>query len=270
MRYKVLALDLDGTLTNAKKEITPKTKFAINQVIKAGMSVVLASGRPILGIQRLADELELYKYGGYILAYNGGKIVDCKKHKIIFQETIPMIYYHDICKCAHIFGVNALTYNDTGVISESDTAQYVVQESYNNGIPLIKVESLEDAVTKPVTKFMIVGEPDRLNKVFDYMSINYKGVLNIFFSEPYFIEVMPPGVEKSTALGVLLKYLHLDKEALVACGDGLNDITMLQYSGLSIAMENAHEETKKYADYITLSNENDGVAYAINKFIING
>ena len=86
MEYKLIALDLDGTLTNSEKHITPRTKAALMEAQKRGVRLVLASGRPTFGIMPLAKELELARYGGFILAFNGGKIVDCKTGKTVFEK----------------------------------------------------------------------------------------------------------------------------------------------------------------------------------------
>ena len=270
MSYKMIALDLDGTLTNSKKEVTKETKSAIRRVAKQGIAVVLASGRPLIGIQPVADDLELSKFGGYLIAYNGGQIFDCKQKKTIFQSLLPKQYYAELCKLAKQYQVYALTYNDTSVVAESDQDFYVRKEAYNNSVRIQKVESLEKYVSYSVTKFMIVGEPEKLNLLFESIKKIYKGVLGVFFSEPYFLEIVPTGIEKAEALRWLLQRLDLKKEDLIAFGDGLNDIPMLEYAGFSVAMENAYPKVKEKADYITLSNDENGVAKAMESLIFRG
>lgn len=266
----MLALDLDGTLTNSKKEISDKNVEYIHKAQEAGVSIILASGRPVIGIKSVADRLNLWKSGGYILAYNGGQIIDCLKGKDLLKKTIPSEFNHDICEIINRYKVYPLTYNDIGVICENSTDKYVKREAYNNGIDVIKVGSLEREVSEPVVKFMVVGKPEELNKAYNYLKILFEGKLNVFFSEPYFLEITPLGIEKASALENLSNMLGYTSINMMACGDGLNDIPMLQYAGISVAMENAYEETKKYADFISYSNENDGVALAIDKFIIRG
>ncbi len=267
-KYRLLALDLDGTLTNHQKQVSDKNKLYIRRAQEAGVDIILASGRPVIGIENVARALDLYHTGGYILAYNGGQIIDCKTGKSLVERFIPMSYYHDICDVIHHFRAFPLTYNDVGVICENDEDMYVKKEGYNNSVPVIKVPSLEAEVRKPVVKFMVVGEPSELAKAKIHLEQRFKGLLNIFFSEPYFMEVTPPGIEKASALAELIKILNVPREALMACGDGLNDIPMLEYAGFSVAMDNAYEETKKVADYIAPSNESDGVAEAIERFIL--
>ena len=267
-KYRLLALDLDGTLTNHQKQVSEKNKLYIRRAQEIGVDVILASGRPVIGIENVARALGLYHTGGYILAYNGGQIIDCKTGHSLVERFIPMEYYHDICDVIHHFRAYPLTYNDFGVICENDEDRYVQKEGYNNSVPIIKVPSLEAEVRKPVVKFMVVGEPDELLKAKAHLQQRFDGLLNLFFSEPYFMEVTPPGIEKASALAELLKILNVPRESLMACGDGLNDIPMLEYAGFSVAMDNAYEETKKVADYIAPSNEDDGVAEAIRRFIL--
>lgn len=267
-QYKLLALDLDGTLTNSEKKISEKNKKYIKKAQEKGVSIILASGRPVLGIQKIADELNLKQMGGYILAYNGGQIIDCKTGKDLIRQMVPQKYYADICSVNRFFQVYPLTYNKNGVICEDDESPYVKKEAFNNSIPIIKVDSLIDYVKEPVVKFMVVGEPKELDRAYRYMKEKFAGKLNIFFSEPYFLEVAPPNIEKSSALKKLLEILNIKRNELMACGDGLNDIPMLDFAGWAVAMENAYPETKLHADYISASNDDDGVAEAIEKFII--
>lgn len=266
---KLLALDLDGTLTNSEKHVSQKNRDYIRRAQEKGIKVILASGRPVIGIKGVADELDLWTMGGYILAYNGGHIIDCKTGEDLVKRTIPMEYVHDICDVIHRFPVYPLCYNDIGVICENDTDRYVHKEGYNNSIPIIKVDSLEAQITEPVVKFMVVGDPEQLMHAHRYLRKKFEGKLNVFFSEPYFMEITPLGIEKASALARLSEILGTTAEQMMACGDGLNDIPMLEYAGLSVAMRNAYEETQKVADYITAgTNEEDGVAEAIQRFIL--
>lgn len=270
MKYKVLALDLDGTLTNTQKIITEKTKKALRRAItEKGIIIVLASGRPVLGIKHLAEEIELDKLGGYILAFNGGQIIDCRTGEYVFERIVPAEYQNEVCCAIRDHGVVPLTYDELGVVAEDDQDKYVIKEAYNNAIPIKKVPDLAAHVTWPVAKFMGVGEPDKLGPCETDMQKQFEGRLSVFRSEPYFLEITPPGVKKDMALGKLLEHLGCAREELMAVGDGLNDIPMLKFAGLAVAMENAYPEVKELADFVTLSNDEDGVAAAVEKFILD-
>lgn len=118
MQYKVLALDLDGTLTNTEKVITPRTKAALQEAARRGVCIVLASGRPTVGIEPLARELELEKYGGCILSYNGGKIIDCRTGQTLVQHAFPADLIEPVCTFSRYWNVVPLTYDKNGIVTE--------------------------------------------------------------------------------------------------------------------------------------------------------
>lgn len=267
MIIEALALDLDGTLTNSKKEITPRTKKAVSAAMAKGINIILASGRPILGIAPIAKELGLYENGGYILAYNGGQIIDCKRNKVIFENSLPAKYNADIFKIAEEFGVHALTYDPKGVAALSDTAEFVIKEAYNNAIPISVYGTLEKISTIPSVKLMVVGEPEKIAPVLAFLKKKFDDEISVFLSEPYFIEITAPGVEKSSSLTWLIEHLGVDRAHLCCIGDGLNDISMLKFAGCAVAMANAYDEVKSVADYVTESNNADGVAVFLEKMV---
>ncbi|MCH3918200.1 MAG: Cof-type HAD-IIB family hydrolase [Spirochaetia bacterium] len=266
--FRLLALDLDGTLTNSEKQITAKTFEVVTKVLQLGVNIVLASGRPVLGINPIAKQLQLYRLGGFILANNGGYVLDCKKRKIVSEQLISQIYYSEICSMARAYNIQPLTYNEKGVLAESLVDPYIQKEAFNNGTIIQKVDCLENSISKEVPKFMIVGNPRLIEKALNPIKKHFSGVLNVFLSEPYFIEIVPLGVEKAHSLHKLLIYLGLRRENLIAIGDGLNDLPMLKYAGFSIAMGNACDTVKENVNAVTRSNDEDGVAFALEKFIL--
>lgn len=268
MNIQILALDLDGTLTNNDKKITKRTKESLWKAMREGVKVVLASGRPTIGMLPLAKELKLKEFGGYILAYNGATIIDCKTDKVIYGNVLPMECIATINDVAKQFKVCTLTYDGNDVISEDETNPYVLKECFINKTKVHRVNDLAKAVKAPVAKCLIVGEHEQLLPVREELKKLFKDQLNIFFSEPFFLEIMPMGVEKASSLAKLLSILKYDRSNLMACGDGLNDLTMLEYAGLGVAMGNGCQEAKEIADVVTLSNEEDGVALAVEKYIL--
>lgn len=268
MKYKAIALDLDGTLLNSKKELSNKNKEVIMKAAKAGVKIILASGRPVPGIKKIAKQLHLEEVGGYILAYNGGMIIDCKTGEVVRRVTVPEKYYADILRCANKFNVSTLTYDSEGIITNDENHEYVKLEAKINSIPIRQVFHLEEeAQLDPPVKFLCVGEHKVLRNVEEKLNEKFNGDVNVFFSEPFFLEIMPQGIEKASSLEILLGSLGIDRKHLIACGDGFNDIPMMRYAGLSVAMANAQDETKEWADFIAPSNDEDGVAVAIEKFI---
>lgn len=269
MKYKVLALDLDGTLTNSEKIITPRTKKALRAAAAKGVCIVLASGRPTAGIWPLARELDLDRIGGCILSYNGGKIIDCQSGQTLVQTAFPPDLIEPVCTYARYWNVVPVTYDKDGVVHEKASNPYVKEEGRNNQVSMREVENLAAEVTWPINKILLVGDPVDMPHVEELMQQKFSGKLSIYRSMPFFIEIMPLGVEKSASLALLLRSKGFGPESLMACGDGWNDLPMIEYAGLGVAMGNAVPSVKAAAQYITADNDHDGVGEAIEKFILN-
>lgn len=266
-RYKAIALDIDGTLLNSRKEVTPEVLRQVRRLQDAGVPVMIASGRPEQGISHVAKSIGMDTLGGYILSFNGGKITEFKSGRVVYNKTIPVEYNDEIIDYAvKIPESTVLTYENGAIITENPEIEYVAVESQVVRMPVKKVASLKERAVFPVNKFLVVGNPQILQREVGPMAEKFQGRLNIFQSEPFFIEVVPLGIDKAESLDYLLSTLGFTGEELLACGDGGNDITMIKYAGMGVAMENACEEVKKAAQYITDSCDNDGVAKAIEKF----
>lgn len=266
--YYIIVLDLDGTLTNSKKVITPRTKDALMKVQCIGKKIVLASGRPTGGVVHLADELRLDVFGGYILSFNGGHIINYADGSIVYDKTVPMELTEPIYKEALALGLQIVTYNDSEIILGSEGDRYTDLESSVNHMPMRKVKDFVKVVDFPVNKFLLTGEPDKVLAAQGHMREKFGDRLNIFRSEPYFLEMMPQSIDKAYSLGILLDYMRTDRTHMICCGDGYNDRSMVQMAGLGVAMANAQEEIKEVADYITKSNDEDGIAEVVCKFML--
>ena len=267
MKYKLLVLDLDGTLTNSKKKITDRTRNTLIEAQKRGVKIVLASGRPTYGVAPLANALELNRYEGYILSYNGGEIIDWKTGELMYKKWLENDILPYLYKCAKENGFAIVTYDHEFVLTESPDDEYVLKEALLNVMKIKKVDNFLEVIPRPITKCLIVGEPKRLEILEKEMYGQLKDKMGVFRSEPYFLELVPKGIDKAQSLSVLLKEIGLAKEEMIAIGDGFNDLSMIQYAGLGIAMANAQPIVRENADFITLSNDEDGVAYAVEKFI---
>lgn len=267
MKYKIIVLDLDGTLTNNKKEITPHTLEVLIRAQEQGIKVVLASGRPTYGIVPLAEKLQLSKYEGYILAYNGGEIIDWKTGELMYKNLLDHDVLPYLYKCAKDNNFAIVTYDGEYVLTEHPDDEYVLKEAILNVMKIKKVENFLEAVKHPIAKCLIVGEPTRLAELEKEMYEHLKDRMGVFRSEPYFLELVPKGIDKAQSLAVLLKELGMTKDEMIAIGDGFNDLSMIKFAGMGVAMGNAQQIVKDNADFITLTNEEDGAAYAIEKFI---
>ncbi len=266
MKYKLIVLDLDGTLTNSKKEITPRNRETLIRMQEQGIRVVLASGRPTYGIVPLANELRMNEFGGFILSYNGGEIIDWATQETVYENVLPNEVVPVLYECARTHRLSILTYDGAEIITENPQDPYVQKEASLNKMAVRKTNHFLTDITLPVAKCLIVGDADKLIPLEAELSLRLQGHINVFRSEPYFLELVPQGIDKALSLAVLLKKTGVAREEVIAMGDGYNDLSMIQFAGLGIAMGNAQEPVKKAANYITLSNEEDGVAEAIDKF----
>ena len=266
MKYKLLVLDLDGTLASSDHVILPETKEALIDAQKKGLKIVLASGRPTPGVLPLAIELDLAKYGGFILSYNGGHMMDASGN-VIHEVYLKPEESHEIYDLAKELGANIMAYHNQDIFTE-DYEKYIQMEADINGMNLNQVENFKEAVIHDSMKNMMTGEPDHLAEVEHQFKQALSHRFSISRSLPFFLEVMPHGINKATCLEKLLDLLGLDASEMVACGDGYNDIQMIQLAGLGVAMENAVDELKHVADYVTKSNDDNGIAHVVETFIL--
>lgn len=264
--YRAIALDLDGTLTNHDKVVTQKTCEALLQAEAEGVVIILASGRPTYGIEPVAECLELDKRGGYILSYNGGNIVNAKTGEKLFaqflpDEVIPILYRYAKEKNHALLG-----YAGNEIITEMPDDPYVKEESRINKMNIRKVENLFEALEPHPTKLLMTGDPADMLKAENELSEILGDRMDIFRSAPFFLELVPKGIDKAKSLLRLLSEINLTPADMIAFGDGYNDLSMLKLAGMGVAMQNAAPEVRAEADYITLSNEEDGVAAALEHF----
>ena len=269
MAIKMIALDLDGTLTNSRKEVTEHTKDVLQQAARKGAAVALASGRPMLGVTRIADFLELDKVGGIVMAYNGGYIIDWKTKKVINLVTFNRKYIPEALQISYKYNMPLITYSDTEILTEGPLDEWSHKEEINCATTITQVRDLYSYVDFPIVKMMLAGEPEALKAPEKEIAEQFEGRLDVYRADPHFLELMPKGINKSAGVAKIAEYLGVKQEEVMACGDANNDIPMLEYAGLSVAVANASESAKAVSKFISLSNDEDGVAYAVEKFVLN-
>ena len=259
----MIALDLDGTLTNHDKVVTPLTRAALLKAQDNGAIVVLASGRPTYGIEPVADCLQLDKRGGYILSYNGGKIVDWHTRRELYSKCLPADVIPVLYSYARAHGYALLGYVGNEIVTEMPYDEYVQEESRINKMAVRRVDNLPAHLDAHPTKLLMTGAPARMIEAEEELSRLVGNRMDVFRSAPFFVELVPQGIDKAQSLLRLLGRLGLSEHDLMAFGDGYNDLSMLKLAALGVAMENAAPEVRAEADWVTLSNENDGIAHAL-------
>lgn len=268
MKYKLAVIDIDGTLLNDQKKITKHTRSAIVKAQQLGIRIALASGRPSRGVKPIASELDLGSYGGYYLSYNGSKIFEAKDHKTIFQKHVDVDIVPFIQRQAKKNGLAIFTYNKGILLTDSPDNQHIRQEAELNGMEIVYSENLSEDIDFDIHKIMLVGDPSVLLSLESNLQKRLNGTANVFCSEPFFLEFTPDNIDKANTIGVLLDTLNIKPEEMLVIGDGVADVKMLQMAGLSIAMGNAQDSVKMCADITTLSNNEEGVAIALEKALL--
>lgn len=269
MKYKLLVLDVDGTLLNEEKVISKRTLSALLKVQQTGVRIALASGRPTYGLLPIAKSLELGLYGGFILSYNGSQIINAKNGEILFERRInpEMIPYIEKKAVKNNFAL--FTYHDDTLLTNSPDNVHIREEAALNNLKIITEEEFSTAIDFAPCKCMLVSDDEEaLTGLENHWKKRLDGVLDVFRSEPYFLEVVPCSVDKANTLAVLLEYLGIQRDEVMAIGDGVCDVTMIQMAGTGVAMGNSVESVKICADYTTDTNANDGVAQAVEKLIL--
>lgn len=277
MAIKVIIMDVDGTLTNSKKQITPKTKEMLIEAQNKGIKLVLASGRPVSGLIGLAKELEMEKHHGLLVSFNGSKVVYCQTKEVLFDQTMRIEDAREVLEHMKNFKVypmidkgNYLFVNDVykGMITYQNEKIDIIQyEARGGNFKLCEIEDLSSFVDFPLNKILTAGDPEYLNKHYQDMMEPFKERLNCMFTAPFYFEFTAKGIDKAKALDSVLKPMGFQQEEMVAFGDGDNDATMLSYAGIGVAMDNAQDSLKKIADKITLSNEEDGIAVMLETLL---
>ncbi|MDO5156121.1 MAG: Cof-type HAD-IIB family hydrolase [Eubacteriales bacterium] len=266
-KQKVLILDIDGTLTNSKKEISEKTLNALLEMQERGHIIMIASGRPTHGVKWIADVLKLDQYGGYVLNFNGARIMNVKTKEVVYQQKFPKECIKPLYEYALSHDIGLVTYENEKVITGTRFDPYMEAEATLNHMELTHVDDFINYVSFDVNKCLMTAEGTLAEHYEKELADLYEGVLSIYRSEPYFIEAMPLGVDKAASLEHLFDILGIDKADTVACGDGFNDMSMIQYAGVGVAMANAQDAVKKAADVVTKkSNDEDGLLEVIETY----
>lgn len=266
---RLIALDLDGTLTNDEKKITPETKEALMEAQRMGVRLCLASGRPPFGMMPLVEELEMARYGGILMAYNGGYVMDCQSGKVITEVILDDSLLSRLHEYQELSGMTLMTYHNDKIYTEHPNDSYVQISSRNNRMKVVGVENFTRDVPKPVNKCLMVGEPADVPYWEKEMQDAFCGEMHILRSTPYFIELLPLGIDKGPALSAICNAMGMSVGNAMAFGDSYNDISMIKAAGIGVAMENAEDAVKASADIVTLNNNADGVAKMVKEVILS-
>ena len=276
-KIRVILLDIDGTLINSKKQITPRTKAALLKAQADGIKLVLSSGRPDQGLYRWAKELKMTEYGGYFVCYNGGKVIDCQTGAVLYNKCIPVSQAKAVLEHVKQFQVvpviNRGEYMYVTDVFNHDlqmpqTVNILQYEARSNGYLLCETRDLTEFVDFPLNKILLYGQPEYLRKHCERICAPFENQLNAMFTAPMYFEFTAKNVDKAMAIHQGLASLGYLPEEMIAFGDAENDISMLKYAGIGVAMGNAVDTVKVCADEITASNDEDGIAVSLYSHLL--
>lgn len=260
MCIKAVFLDLDGTLTNEEKVITPKTKAALMAAQQAGIRIVLASARPAPGLYRERDALQTHLYGGVLMSYNGGRIAEAATGKVLFETAMDREAARRVLRFLEKLPVTPIL-DDGKEFFVTDRHGYKVEyECQNNRMICHEVENLASFLSFAPVKLLMSVEPERLPRVQEAIAAMLPEDLTVVQTAPFYLEVIPSKVNKGQGLLDTCHALGIDPKETVAFGDAPNDIPMLRAAGMGIAMGNATDQVKAAADTVTDTNNRDGIA----------
>lgn len=267
--YKLIAIDMDGTLLNNDKKISKRTFDTIQDAKSQGIKVVLASGRPLQGLTPHLELLGLTDENDFVISYNGSVVQRVGSGEIIHQTSLSGDDAKLLQKTAHDLDVFIHAFSPEKGLITHKTNEWTEIESKINAMPVTQTDFQQLDSNESVVKVMMVAEPTVLDKAILNLPLYLKEKYTVVRSAPFFLEFLHPQSNKGVGVSRLAEILDLDAEQVICIGDAENDHHMMKFAGLAVAMENADQETKDLADYITLSNEQDGVAVAIEKFALN-
>lgn len=268
MSYKMIVLDIDGTLTNDEKKITPKTLDALKKAQERGIILVLASGRPVAGLKQLSCELEMDTHHGILLAYNGGKVLDAEDGTVLYEKSIPVERAKAVLRHLEQFPVTPMTYGKDCLYTMDKNGYKVEYESRIIGLEVTETKiPLSEFLSVSPVKILTAAPNEVLLSKMEEITAPFAEEFSFVMSAPFYLECNMKGINKATSLDYVCKNMGIKREEIISFGDAQNDITMIEYAGLGIAMENACEELKAVANEITLSNNEDGIAVALEKHL---
>ena len=263
----MLVVDMDDTLLTDDHKISTENKEMLLKAQEMGVYVILASGRPTAAMIEYAKELQCDNYNSFMISFNGSTITSLKEDEILFEQALTKEEIHAIYDFSKQNNTHIITYLDGKIISETNS-EYIDIESTITGLELLIVPSFKDAVTTSAVKCLLLEEPIFLKSVESKLKSAMPD-LSICMSKPFFLEAAPNGVDKGAAIQILAERLNIHQSEIIAIGNAGNDLTMVQYAGLGVWVDNVEDDLRHFADVVVASNNNHGVAEVVKRFILN-
>jgi hypothetical protein len=261
----MVVIDVDDTLINYEREVTPATKQALEDAVKQGTLVTLATGRMFASAQKIARQINL---NVPIITYQGSLIKNLLDEEILYERSVPADTATFLFRYAEEHGLHIQAYHNDILYSKTDN-QRVKDYAEMSNIPYTVEPQLDRLLSLPLTKILFFDEPDVCDRVALELEPLIGAQVHITKSKPFFLEILHKEGTKGHAVQHLADHFHIGLDQVIAIGDSWNDHEMIEIAGLGVAMGNAIQPLKDIADFVTLSNNEDGVKHVIDKFILN-
>lgn len=270
MNYRFVAIDVDGTLLDSNKNLSPYTKETIQRCIANGVTVCICTGRPIQTIDRFTELLGVKDFPSIrempFILYNGAMVTVGQTHDIIFEQPLSETAGEELLSLGQELGSTLIAWSKNHLYVNELNARI---ENYCTITPVepILITDSKALAKQGITKMIWYDAAERMPALID--ALNAKTIrqeINYFTSNPLFLELVDKRCSKGLAIEQLIRHLGISREETIAIGDGYNDIPMLSYAGLGIAMGNACDAVKAAADTVTDTNDSDGVAKALIRY----
>lgn len=267
---KLIAVDLDGTLLKSDGSISLENKEALHQAKELGIKVVICTGRPLLSVAAILDEMNLREPGDYIITYNGGLVQKADTGEVLSEKSLTKadaIELYELSKSLNL-PCNLLDLDNIYELPYPKGRESWYSRT-KPALPFVSttLEELPDDIR--FNKILFCYEENVLNEEIKGIPPEFYKKFTIMKSRPILIEMMNKEVDKGRGIAVLCDLLGFQADEVMAFGDEANDHAMIEFAGMGVAMGNATTALKEIAQYITDTNDNHGIAQAIEKFILN-
>lgn len=259
LKYKMVALDIDGTLVDKNTKVHTSTIDIIKQIIDKGIIVTLSTGRMFPSAKAIANKFNI-NYP--LIVYNGAEIRDPKDNGFYFSQYLPLDISKQIILFCEEYNLYLQFYEGDSIIVKKIVDETRIDPDLEFA-PCKEVGVLLNYDLQPSPKMMIVTKPQKTLETENLLLSKFKDKIHVTRSKPYLIEIIHPMVSKSKALEILANNLNIKQKEVIAIGDGDNDVEMIKWAGLGVSVGNGTELLKSYADYITKEEYNLGVEEAI-------
>ena len=266
---KLIAVDVDGTLVNSNGQITARTREALIAATKAGHEVMIVSGRATFGLRHQAKTLAFDKYGGVLSSFNGGELFDFKEKKVLASHKMDYDLAKEILEFSKDLDLELMIFDGDKILTDRPDGYYAKRESEIIDMDIKPIKNLKNRLDFAPNKFLFAQDPDKIDKPAQKLMKKFGDVTEQVKSSRFYYEVMPKGLSKGSSIIEACKIFGIDIKDTIVFGDEMNDISMFEVAGTGVAMGNAVESIKNIADYVTKSNNEDGIAYYLENFVLN-